>query len=252
MLLPFERELVLRGDFEAVLPRDDFAAPPVVLFADERVPLDLRAADERLEPVPADFARVVDDFFAPPLARDAVERFAVELCAPPLLDRFAAERDALDLRAPLERADALPDDPELEELAPLLDILPDITRCAASATASAMIVPSLVALAVSALAACDAVSAASSPASRIFLRAAGLALIAAAAAARPAASISLLIAALASLSTVLSLEPERAFDDEEPERDFEEVEREELLRADFAIFNLPPSRERHFRAVPVP
>ena len=46
MLLPFERELVLRGDFEAVLPRDDFAAPPVVLFADERVPLDLRAADE--------------------------------------------------------------------------------------------------------------------------------------------------------------------------------------------------------------
>jgi hypothetical protein len=105
-----------------------------------------------------------------------------------------------------------------------------------------MIEPSLVALEVSALAACDAVSAASSPASRIFLRAAGLALIAAAAAARPAASISLLIAAFASLSTVLSFELEREREDEEREPDFEPVEREELLRADFAIFNLPPSR----------
>jgi hypothetical protein len=94
----------------------------------------------------------------------------------------------------------------------------------------------------------SAVSAASSPASRIFLRAAGLALIAAAAAARPAASISLLIAALASLSTVLLLELER----ELVERDRDEVEPEELLRADFAIFFLPPSRRRHFNAVPVP
>jgi hypothetical protein len=80
--------------------------------------------------------------------------------------------------------------------------LPDITRCAASATASAMIDPSLVALDITLFAACDAVSAASSPASRILRRAAGLALIAAAAAARPAASISLLIAAFVNLSTV--------------------------------------------------
>ena len=79
--------------------------------------------------------------------------------------------------------------------------LPDITRCAASATASAIISPSLVALDHPLFAACEAVSAASSPASRILRRAAGLALIAAAAAARPAASISLLIAALAILST---------------------------------------------------
>ena len=97
-------------------------------------------------------------------------------------------------------------------------------------------------------------SAASRPASRIFLRAAGLALIAAAAAARPAASISLLIAALASLSTVLLFErdadePERLDDEREPDED---LRREELLRADFAIFYLPPCGERHFKAVPVP
>jgi hypothetical protein len=77
------------------------------------------------------------------------------------------------------------------------------------------------------------VSAASRPASRIFLRAAGLAAIAAAAAVNPAASISLLIAALASLSTVLSLELEREEDALEP--DLDDLEREELLRADFAI-----------------
>ena len=45
--------------------------------------------------------------------------------------------------------------------------LPDITRCAASATASAISEPSLVALAIMLVAACDAVSAASRPASRI-------------------------------------------------------------------------------------
>ena len=88
------------------------------------------------------------------------------------------------------------------------------------------------------LAAWLAVSAASSPASRIARRAFGLALIAAAAAARPAASISLLIAALASLSTVLSLL-------------FEE-ELEELLRVDFAMLHLPALRERHFKPVTVP
>ena len=119
-----------------------------------------------------------------------------------------------------------------------------------------MIEPSLVALDATALAACDAVSAASSPASRIFLRAAGLALIAAAAAASPAASISLLIAAFASLSIVSPLDRERDEDDPldrgDDEREREDVEREELLRVDLAIFYLPPCRERHFRAVPVP
>ena len=80
------------------------------------------------------------------------------------------------------------------------------------------------------VAAWEAVSAASRPASRIARRAFGLALIAAAAAANPAASISLLIAPLASLSTVLFPEPE-----EKLEEDLEDV-----LRADFAIFCLPP------------
>jgi len=91
--------------------------------------------------------------------------------------------------------------------------LPDITRCAASATASAINEPSLVALAIMLVAACDALSAASRPASRIARRALGLALIAAAAAASPAASISLLIAPLASLSTVLLPELEDDPDD---------------------------------------
>ena len=91
-----------------------------------------------------------------------------------------------------------------------------------------MIDPSLVALDIMLLAACDAVSAASRPASRIFRRADGLALIAAAAAARPAASISLLIAALASLSTV-----------SEPDEDLEE-----LFFADFAIASSPCVAEK--------
>jgi hypothetical protein len=80
----------------------------------------------------------------------------------------------------------------------------------------------LVALFITLLAALDAVSAASRPASRILRRADGLALIAAAAAASPAASISLLIAALAILSTVLEAE-----------------DLEELFLADFAIAYLP-------------
>jgi hypothetical protein len=202
------RELVPRRD--AVLR--DFDAP---LFAVERFAVvlffagDLRAVDERLAPAPEDFA--------------AVERLAVDLRAP-------VERFALLARAGF---DALPELVEVDA-EPSIDHLPDITRCAASATASAMIEPNLVALETTLLAARSAVSAASRPASRIFLRAAGLALIAAAAAARPAASISLLIAALASLSTVLSLEPER---EDEPERDDDEFEREELLRADLAISN---------------
>jgi hypothetical protein len=246
-----ERVLVLRGLDAPPVDRDD---------ADLRAPVDLRAVpdlaapEERVAPELADFARV-DAFFAPPVERDFV--------AVPLLARFAVERELVDLRALLARVPLLRDDAdpvlpllredEEPELAPdpsLVLHLPDITRCAASATASAIIDPSLVALDMTLLAAVDAVSAASRPASRIFLRAAGLALIAAAAAARPAASISLLIAALASLSAVVLLEPERDEDDFFP--DFEELDREELLRADFAIFYLPPSGQRHFRAVPVP
>ena len=219
LLLP--RELVLRADFDA----------PLELFVAERFAVvlffagDLRAVDERLAPAPEDFA--------------AVERLGVDLRAP-------VERFALLARAGF---DALLELVEVEA-EPSIDHLPDITRCAASATASAMIEPSLVALETTLLAARSAVSAASRPASRIFLRAAGLALIAAAAAARPAASISLLIAALASLSTLLSLEPER--DDDEPEPDDDELEREELLRADLAISNSLRCAKRHFRAVPVP
>ncbi|MES2137453.1 MAG: hypothetical protein V4502_10400 [Pseudomonadota bacterium] len=197
------RELVLRfvAGLRAALA---FAAPVARLAAG------LRAVDARLTPAVEALA--------------VVERFAVE--------RFAVERFAVVLRAPVERRAPpvlLRDAPD--ELARALpdpsspDHLPLITRCAASATASAMSEPSLVALAIMLLAACDAVSAASRPASRIARRAFGLALIAAAAAARPAPSISLLIAALASLSTVLSL-------------DFEE-ELEDLFRADFAIASSP-------------
>jgi hypothetical protein len=216
---------VLRGF--AVVLLDAFAAPPVARFAVERFAGDLRAVDVLAAPALADFARV---------ERADVERFAV--------DFREVERLAVDLRAGFA---SLLDEPDEVEAEPSIDHLPDITRCAASATASAMIEPSLVALDTTLLAARSAVSAASRPASRIFLRAAGLALIAAAAAASPAASISLLIAAFANLSTVV-FEPERDDDDE----DFEVVEREELLRADFAIFNLPPSGQRHFNAVPVP
>ena len=103
--------------------------------------------------------------------------------------------------------------PELEPSSSS-DHLPDITRCAASATASAINAPSLLALDMTFDAACEALSAASIPASRILRRAAGLALIAAAAAARPAPSISRLIAALVILSTADVLD---FFEREEPE-----------------------------------
>ncbi len=236
--------MVLRGDLDAALARGAALLRAVV---------DLRA---RLAVDVADLARLVEAFFAPAPARAVVERDAL---AAPVEARFAPEREPLVLRADVARVERLPVDAAVEEeeedVPPVLAEpsklhLPDMTRCAASATASAMIEPSLVALDTTLLAACDAVSAASRPASRIFLRAAGLALMAAAAAARPAASISLLIAALASLSTVLSPEPER--DDDDAERVDEEVEREELLRADFAIFYLPLVGARHFTAVPVP
>ena len=191
----------------------DFA-DPVAFFA-----AGLRAVEERLVPPLDDLARVEVDFLAGlrlAVERFAAERFAVVLRAPP--DRFAAPRlDPEELELPPEVALALPS----------IDHLPVMTRCAASATASAISEPSFVALAMTFVAACDAVSAASSPASRIARRAFGLALIAAAAAASPAASISLLIAALASLSTVSLLLP---LDDVLFEDD-----RELLLRADLAI-----------------
>jgi hypothetical protein len=220
-----ERALVLRAAFAAPVE------PAVFL----RVPVALRAPEEAVEPLFADVARLDADFFAAALGLEAVLRDV----AARELAFLAVERVPLDLRPPVDRVDALL---PLAEPPPPLEVavalhFPDITRCAASATASAISEPSLVALAAMLVAAFDAVSAASSPASRIFLRAAGLAAIAAAAAVRPAASISLLIAALASLSTVLSLEPDR--DDDEPERVLVELEREELLRGDFAIFSLP-------------
>jgi len=200
---------------ELAAPVDRFAAGLGVDLAApaDRFAAGLRAAEARL--TPGDFARADGDFFA--VARLAVERFAVE----PL---------AVDLRAPPLRAEPEPAraaEP-LPELSPIAH-LPVMTRCAASATASAMIEPSLVALDMTLLAATEAVSAASSPASRIARRAFGLALIAAAAAASPAASISLLIAAFAILSTVLLVEVE-----EDRVEDFEE-----LLRAAFAIVTLP-------------
>jgi len=145
-------------------------------------------------------------FFAGPAVALAVERLAAAglRAVEPRLEDLA--REALARLVPVLRFAELARDPLVDAVRCDVESssvhLPDITRCAASATASAISEPSLVALDIMLLAACDAVSAASSPASRIARRAFGLALIAAAAAARPAASISLLIAALASLSTV--------------------------------------------------
>lgn len=85
--------------------------------------------------------------------------------------------------------------------------LPDIIRCAASATASATKVPSRDALFITDVAALVALSAASNPASRILRRAVGLAASAAAAAVNPAAIISRLTAAFAIRSIVVSLPP---------------------------------------------
>lgn len=138
-----------------------------------------------------------------------------------VVERDAAERGLL----------ALLRDPLLEMSS---SQLPAITRCAASATASAISDPRRVAVDIMVLAAELALSAASIPASRIFLRAAGLALIAAAAAARPAASISLLIAALAILSTVLSFDLDFDVEDFGLVADLDFV-----FRLDFATANLP-------------
>lgn len=175
--------------------------------------------------VPADLAADFDAVARPPVdpvfaARDFV--------ADALADRVPVEPDLVE-REPLPLL-PLPED-ELLSLSSL-DHLPESTRCAASATASAISEPRRVALDIALVAALDAASAASSPASRILRRAAGLALIAAAVAASPAASISRLIATLAILSSVsLSLEPV-----DPPDELFEDV-----FFVDFAIFSLPVS-----------
>ena len=213
-----ERDAVLR-DLVAAL-RGDFEAPVEVFFA--RAVDDLRAPVERPAPDVDDLADDVRDFVPLLFARDELARELADLARPP--DGF--ERNALVLRAPPLRADDAPDVLAPDPSAAVH--FPDMTRCAASATASAMSEPSLVALAMTLVAAWLAVSAASRPASRIARLALGLALIAAAAAARPAASISLLIAAFAILSTVSLLE-------DDPE---------EFLRADLAIVHLPTLRQK--------
>jgi hypothetical protein len=198
-------------------------AAPVERFAVARFAAGF-AAEVRAEAAPVDLARVAVDFFAPAgLAR--------VLLAAGFLRVAEALRVPVELRDDEVEPEEDDPDPPLPRLVALSDHLPDITRCAASATASAISEPNLVALATMLLAACDAVSAASRPASRIALRALGLLLIAAAAAARPAASISLLIAALASLSILLvSFEFEEDLD--------------ELVRADLAIASSPLSRTK--------
>lgn len=162
---------------------------------------------------------------------------------------FEAEAEERGLLAPdLFTAPDLPLldflEPPLVEVFVSIDHLPLSTRLAASVTASAIKEPSLVALENTDFAALSAVSAASIPASRIALRALGLALIAAAAAASPAASISLLIAALASFSAVVLDEPDDLvleLDDLDPAADdFDRVpeDLDVVLLLDLAITNL--------------
>jgi hypothetical protein len=189
------------------------------------------------------FAALLVEGLPPDLAADDFEREEDErdLLAPEL-------RDVPDL-LPLDRLDPLLLPPLLLDALVSIDHLPLITLLAASVTASAISAPSLVALDNTDLAALSAVSAASIPASRIALRAFGLALIAAAAAARPAASISLLIAAFASLSVVLFDEPddrELELDDLDPaaeDRDLLPEELDPVLLLDLAITNLPWSAQ---------
>ena len=197
---PWPPDVGLRERDEVPAPRrleDVFArlGEDFARLAEERVEDVLRAPLFVVEPEPSPELLAVDDR----LRADAVPALLAAA------DRLAAAgRDADEERElpvdPDEDARAVLLDPELDR-PPLLGA-PDNIRCAASATASAISEPSLVALLMTELAALLAVSAASSPASRILRRALGLALIAAAAAASPAASISLLIAALASLSSV--------------------------------------------------
>ena len=204
------------------MPRERDAVPRGFFAALER------GEDERLVPVLADFARAAAGVFSALLLRAVLFRA--------VLLRVVDFARVEVLRVAAERLVVVPRDDEAADEPSSITHLPDSTRCAASATASAINVPSLVALATTLLAACEAVSAASRPASRIAFRALGLALIAAAAAASPAASISLLIAALASLSTV-SL----------PEEEPEELLAEDLACADLAIASSPSVRKRHFK-----
>jgi hypothetical protein len=164
----------------------------------------------------AGFDAVERDALPVDLARDAVPPVVLRV---PLLFAELVLRAVEPERAPpeVER-----DDPELSS-SPVH--LPDMTRCAASATASAISEPSFVALDIMLLAALLALSAASMPASRMARRALGLAAIAAAAAVRPAASISLLMAALVILSIVESLD-----------RDDPDVDADELVP------DVPPER----------
>ena len=94
------------------------AVPPVLAL---RAPPDALAPEERLA-VEADLARVDVDFLRVPVERFAVERFAPEL------DLAVRARDVLDEAEPLELSSSVH--------------LPDRTRCAASATASAIREPS--------------------------------------------------------------------------------------------------------------
>jgi hypothetical protein len=216
---------------------------------------------------PREAPRPVFDFVA--VLRFAAGLDAVERVAEPAdFERDAVEPEPVVLRALLLLAvlvlravepDRAPldderDDPEL--LVPELSSpvqLPDITRCAASATASAISDPSLVALDIMLLAALLALSAASMPASRIARRALGLAAIAAAAAVRPAASISLLIAALVILSIVESLDPEDERDEPPPDVPERFASERCLVVLRFAIWNSSlESRKRHFRTETVP
>jgi hypothetical protein len=149
-LLPRERDDVLRKRGEALR---DFA-PAVDLFGREPDVLaaDLRAPAARPEPELEALARAVLDFFLPPLL--ARELLAVE---PDDLAREPVERE-VDERPPAEprelpaREEADPPELALLEASSVVH-LPDITRCAASATASAISEPSLVALAMTLLAA---------------------------------------------------------------------------------------------------
>jgi hypothetical protein len=99
------------------------------------------ADDFRAEAAVEDFAREpLAALAAPP--RLPVERLAVERLAPP--------REPADLFAPPPPDD---EEPELVLALASTDQLPDMMRCAASATASAISEPSLVALATMLLAA---------------------------------------------------------------------------------------------------
>ena len=135
-----EREAALR---DLVPPDEDFAG-------ELARPVGLRAPLARLEPDVDDLAREADDFAPPLFAREDVERDPEDFAREP-----DEREDPLDLRAPPLLRDEPDEEPELVPALALPSIvhLPDITRCAASATASAISEPSLVALATTLLAA---------------------------------------------------------------------------------------------------